>query len=53
MKVIIIIQKKPFYLAENIKFLIESLPSNELKTYFSFPKRDDVIRFLKGGNRFF
>ena len=27
--------------------------SNELKTYYSFPKRKDVIQFLKNGKRFF
>ena len=31
--------------------LIENI--DELKTYYSFPKRDDVIKFLKEGNRFF
>ena len=31
--------------------LIEN--TDELKTYYSFPKRDDVIKFLKEGNRFF
>ena len=31
--------------------LIEN--SDEFQTYYSFPKRDDVIKFLKGGNKFF
>ena len=34
------------------KFVLIKNPNNEM-TYYSFPKRADVIEFLNDGNRFF